>query len=112
MATCRFYLLLLLQIFFNQLCLSQQIGDELFVRLHKSPQGSHIVKKLLTESQLLLISPGLSQLIQLRCDSSRFFVQFFVDSTQHLRESSEFCGIDNGLSHSGHSAERNKKGRL
>jgi len=91
--------LLLLEILFNQLGLAKQIRNKLFVGFRKATKRFHIADKLFRESQMFLIAPGLSEMTQLPGDGSSFFIEFFIETPQHLREPTKFFGINNGLCH-------------
>jgi hypothetical protein len=41
----------------------------------------------------------LSEVAEVGSDDAGFFVEFFVEATEQLRESPQFAGIDNCLSH-------------
>ena len=93
------YDLLLLQILFHQLCFSQQVRDELFVRLGKPTECFHVADEFLGKPQMLLIAPALAEMAELSRNGSGFFVDFFVESSQHLCESPKFARINYCLCH-------------
>ncbi len=90
---------LLLQVFFDPLGFAGQIGDVLVVGIDESLQVTQVLLELLGEFQILLIAPGTAERVQLRGQCCRTVRQVLIELLEHLREESQFAGIDNGLSH-------------
>ena len=91
--------LLLLQVFFDELSFSDQIGNVGLVHFHKATDGFHALSKILLELQMLLVSPCLRQCAHLAPNGSRFIVEFFIESPQCLGKPAQFCRVYNCLSH-------------
>ena len=59
----------------------------------------HIGHELFRKPQVLLVPPGLAEMTELPGDRRCFFIEFFIEASEHLSESTEFSRINNGLRH-------------
>ncbi len=73
----------------------------LFGRLNQTRDLSHLSSELFRELSLLLIAPGLLQLIHLRSDPAGSLLHLLGESMQVGGELTELLGVDDGLTHVG-----------
>ncbi len=87
----------LLHVLFDPLRLSQQIRDMVLIRLDESRQQFQVLTEFLSEFQMLLIAPGLTERIELPRNGTEAGLQVIVKFSQHPRKATQFRGINDGL---------------